>query len=284
MTKVGIVTDSTNLIPQELIQEYGIQIVPVGFIVDNIVYRDFHDLTMEDFWKMFPKLTKQPTTRAGNPGDFYNTFNGLSKSTESIICIVVSKAMSATFDAANQAAQLVMSEQPGIKIEVIDSKTCQGALGFIALESSRAAIAGKDLNEVIKIAQKLIPKVKYTMVPDAMEYLIRIGRAPKELAQSTQPQVKPILGIVNNTGVMENIGRAETMEEALLKMVDIVGNYIDNSKPVHIMLHYPNRTDECEQLKKLITNRYNCAEIYMTPFTPSMIAAAGPMIGLAFYS
>lgn len=284
MNKAGIVTDSTNMIPPELIQEYGIQVVSQGFILDNKVYRDFHEINSDEFWKLYPTINKQPTTRAAAPGDFCTAFCDLAQSTDNIICITLSQALSATFDAAKQAANLIESEQPGIKIRVIDSKTCQGALGFIALEAARAARAGKDVDEIVTVVHDLIPRVKYIMVMDAIEYLIRIGRAPKELAQNKDQQVKPILGMVNNSGVVENLGKAETVQEAIEKMADMVGTYIDIAKPVHAMFHYPNRTNECEQLRSIVTSKYNCTETYMSTYTPSMIAAAGIIIGVSFYS
>ena len=284
MNRIGIVTDSTSVLPPELVHEYGIRIVPTGFIHNGKVYRDFQDITTKEFWKMFPEITTQPTTMASNPGDFYKVFKELAESTDKILCVTLSKKLSATFDAAKQAAELLRSENPNITIEVIDSENCQGALGFIVLESARAAKANKSMNEIVKVAEGLIPRVGYFMVLDATDYLIRIGRAPVELVQNKQASVKPILGIVSGKGVVENLDKAETVTAALPKMADMVGKYIDTNKPVHIMLHYPDRTQECEQLRGLVTSKYKCAEVYMSEYTPTMIIAAGPMFGLSFYS
>ncbi len=284
MTKIGVVTDSTSVLAPELVYEYGIRIVPTGFVYDGKEYRDFVDITTKEFWKMFPEITTQPTTSASKPGDFYNVFKELSESTDSILCVTLSKKLSATFDAANQAAELLRSEDSDITIEVIDSENCQGALGFIALEAARAAKADKSMNEVVKVAEDLIPRVKYFMLLDASDYLIQLGRAPKELVQNKQASVKPILGMVSRKGVVENLDKADTIQAALPKMADMVGKYIDTNKPVHIMLHYPDRTHECEQLRDLVTSKYKCAEVYMSEYTPTMIVAAGPMFGLSFYS
>ena len=62
MSRVGIVTDSTSLLPNELIAEYGIRRVSMGIVLNNKVYRDHLDITTSDFWKMFPDFKEMPTT------------------------------------------------------------------------------------------------------------------------------------------------------------------------------------------------------------------------------
>jgi DegV family protein with EDD domain len=251
MAKVGVVTDSTNMIPADLIQELGIQVVPLGFVCEEKLYIDYRDLTIEKFWEMFPMFTKQPTTRTAGPGNFHIAFEELSKSTDSIVCVTISKAFSAACSAANVAAEMDKSEYKTLNIEVIDSKYCQGALGFIALESARAAASGKNLAEVTEIANGMIPRVGYIMAMDAVEYLVRIGRAPKELGQGKQ-QAKPILGIVKQTGVVENLGKIATMQEAPPALAETVSNYIESDKPVHFMIHYSKQIQEFKPLRELI--------------------------------
>ena len=106
MSRVGIVTDSTSCLPPELIKNYGIRIVPVGLVIDGKLYRDT-DLTNDEFWKLFYEAKDLPTTNAASPGDFASAFTELGKSTDSIVCIVVSKALSATYEAAVQALSLI---------------------------------------------------------------------------------------------------------------------------------------------------------------------------------
>ena len=178
MSRVGIVTDSTNCLPEELIKEYDIRVVSVGFSFDGKAYRD-KDITNDEFWRLFHEAKGMPTTSAASMGDFASVFTELGKSSDNIVCVVVSKALSATHEAATQARDMVKAEQPGLNIEIIDSKTSAGALGFIVLEASRAARAGKSLAEVVQIAQDMIPRVKFFVALDTLKYLIKGGRAPK---------------------------------------------------------------------------------------------------------
>ncbi|MFC2019083.1 DegV family protein [Chloroflexota bacterium] len=284
MSTVGIVTDTTNCLPAELIAEYGIRVASVVLVIEGKSYRDQVDITPTQFWKMFKGLEEMPTTSAVSPGDFVDYFKELGKTTDNIACIVVSQPLSGTYDSALKAKELVQAERPDLNIEVINSKTATGALGFIVLEAARAAKAGKSLAEVVELVNSLIPRVKYLVALDTLKYLIKGGRAPKVAMIGDLLQVKPILTNNNETGMVEPASRARGKRKTMLKLVDMVQNYTDTTKPLHVMVHYTDNQEDGEQLKELLTSKYDCAELYMTEYTPVIAAHTGPVLALSFYS
>jgi len=284
MAKVGIVTDSTNCLPPDLIAEYDIRVVPVGMVIEGKAYRDLVDITLGEFRKMMPGLEKQPTTSAANPGDFLNVFTELSKSTDSIVCVLVSKALTATQEVAYQARRMIRAEHPNLNIEIIDSKTSAGALGFIVLEAARAAQQNKSLEEVTAVVEDMIFRVIYLASLDTLQYLMRIGRAPKATSVGEVLNVKPVIGFVDDTGLIEVVARVRGKRKSLDTLVNLVDKYVDTKQPLHVMVHYMDGIQQGEELRELITSRYNCAEVYMTEFTPVMVSATGPMVGLSVYS
>ena len=284
MSRVGIVTDSTNCLPAELLKEYDIHVAPIGLIINGKTYRDQIDITPAEFYRIYKDLKEMPTTSTINPGDFADIFTELAKSTDSIACILLSKALSATYGVAEQVREMVRSEHPNLTIEIIDTKTAAGSLGFIVLEAARAAQAGKSLAEVVAVAQDMIPRVKFLATLETLKYLIKGGRAPKTALVGELLQVKPIIGLVSNTGLVDAVGRVRTKRKALLKMVDMVKDYIDINQPVHLMVQYSESIEDGEELRELVTSSYNCTEVYLTELTPVMSCHTGPMMGLAFYS
>lgn len=283
MSKVGIVTDTTSCLPPELVKEYGIRIAPVGLVIGGKHYKDT-DLTNEEFWQLFYAANGSSSTTAANPDDFASVFEELSKSTDSIVCIVVSKALSATFEAATQGKKLMREKNPKLNIEIIDSRTSAGALGFVVLECARAAKAGKSLDEVVKVANDMVPRVKFITAMDTLKYLIRIGRAPKTAVIGDVLGVKPIIGMVSNTGLVENLGRARGKQKALVKVAELAREQIEPGKPVHVMFHYTDGIAAGEALREMVTSQIDCEEVYFTPFTPVMASATGPVVAMAFYT
>ncbi|MFP3974965.1 MAG: DegV family protein [Chloroflexota bacterium] len=284
MSKVGIVTDSTSCLPPDLVREYDIRIVPATFSIDGKSYMDQVDISSDEFWRLFKGAKQMPTTGAISPGAFVNTFTELAESTDSILCILVSKALSAINESAVQGRDMMQSRYPNLNIEIIDSKISTGAMGFIVLEAARAAWEGKSLHEVARVAQDMIPRVKFVVAMETLKYLIKTGRAPKTAHIGNVLQVKPMIGMVSGTGEVESVGRVRGKRKAMEKLVDMVGDYIDTSKPIHLMVHYTDRFEEGEELKRLAISRYDCAEVYLTSYTPVMASATGPVLCLAFYS
>ena len=284
MAKVGIVTDSINCLPAEITKEHDIRVAPYRLIMNGKDYRDKIDITPEEFWKIFKDLEVQPTTGTPSPGDYAEIFSELAKSTDSILCIVVSTTLSAADKSAEAAREIVLQEHPKLTIEIFDSKNAVGAQGFVVLEAARAARAGKSLKDVIKVAQDLVPRVKFIAALNTLKYLIKGGRAPKTAIIGEFLQVKPLIGIVNDTGVVDSLGKERGKRKAMLKLVEIVNNHADTSKPLHVMVHYTDNLADGFELKEVVTSRYNCAEVYMTDLTPVMTAHTGPAVGLSFYS
>lgn len=253
-------------------------------VIDGKHYRDVVEITTDQFWGMFNDLKEQPSTTAVSPGDFLDTFTELSKSTDTIVCILVAKTLSATQESAYLAKRMLKSELPDLNIEIIDSKTAVGAMGFIVLEAARAAQQNKDMAEVIKVARDMIPRVLYLGALDSLKYLINIGRAPKATSIGEFFKLKPVVGFVDDSGHLNIVARVRGNNKALTKVVDLVEKYIDTSRPIHAMVHYCNGIETGNRLKEMVTSRYDCAEIYVTQYSPVVVSSTGPNIGLSFYS
>jgi DegV family protein with EDD domain len=270
-------------LPEELTKEYDIRIVPIGLVINGTPYRDQVDITSNEFWKIFKDIKRFSTSTLG-PGEFVSVFTQLAQSTDSIVCIVVSKALSAVHESAVQAKEIVRPEHPELNIEIVDSKTAAGAEGFIVLEAARSAQAGNSLAEVTRVARDMIPRVKFFTALETLKYLIKSGRAPKTAVIGELLQVKPIIGMVSGTGLVENLGRARGKRKAVARMVDMVKDYIDASKPLHFMVHYTDRIEDGDELRGMVTSQFNCTEVYLTPYTPVMGGSTGPVVSLSFYA
>lgn len=283
MSKVAVITDTISCLPANLVKEYGIEIIPVSLVIDRKNYKD-SEISNEEFWNLF-NHTKEPiTTNATNPADFETAFYKLAQNTDNICCILVSKQLSATYSSAVTARDNLKQKMPALKIEVIDSATATGAQGYIVLEAARAAKSGKDLAEVVKVAQDMVPRVKFVTVMNTLKYLIRSGRAPKSAIIGNWLKVKPLIGMVTGTGLVENLGRERGMDKAIAKIVNLVKEYADTGKPLHVMIHYTDDKALGEKIKQIVTSRYNCIEVYLNPYTPVMASQTGPVVAIAFYS
>jgi DegV family protein with EDD domain len=282
MSGVGIITDTISSLPPEIIQQYGIKIVPIVLSINGERLRDQVDISVEEFWKRFDTI-KEYTTSAPSLAEFIEAFTEFSRDHKEIVCCFVSKGLSATYESAVQARDEFARANPGIKIEILDSRTAAGAEGFIVLEMAKAAAAGKSLAEVIKAGEDTIPRVGFICALETLKYIIRSGRAPKTAYMGELFQVKPLVGIVHNTGVVENMGRARGKEKSYEKIVELMGDYIDINNPVAVNIHYTASVQDGEHLKQMVTSRYKCSEVFFTPYSPVISGHTGPVVCVSFY-
>jgi DegV family protein with EDD domain len=283
MSGVAFVTDTISCLPPEILQEYHILRVPTVIIIDGKPYRDMIDLDNDEFWRRFDSM-QTFTTAAPSPGDFITAFKEAGKESNDIICTLVSKALSATLAVAVQAAAMLKAQNSPLNIEVMDSRTGTGAEGFIVLEGARSARAGKSKSEVLEVMQDMIKRVKWINAMETSKYLIKIGRAPKTIPTEVFAQIKPMIAMLHNTGLVEDPGVGRSLDDCFQKMVEIIGQNTDTSRPLHINVHYTNNIENGRKLMAMIKAKYNVGESYLTPYSAVMCGTTGPCNAVAFYS
>lgn len=282
MANVGIVTDSIACLPPEIIKEYGIRTIPVALNINGKPYRDGVDIEPEGFWKMFDEV-KEFTTGAPALSEYTEILSDLVQTSDGIVGIFVSKALSAIGEAAVQAVDLMKKETPDLNIEIVDSRTAAGAQGFLVEEAAKAAKEGKSVSEIVQVVKDTIPKVKFATAMETLKHLIKSGRAPKTAYMGELFQVKPIIGMLNNTGEVENLGRARGWDKAQVKLLDIIAENIGSSENVRFNVHYTNSIEDGEKLKQMVIDKFNPSDVYFTSYTPVMAGHTGPVMAVSFF-
>jgi DegV family protein with EDD domain len=283
MGRVAVVTDSVSCLPKHLVEKYAIKIVPISIVMNGRTYRDSIDITPTEVYEFVANNKDLPSTTSPAPGDFLEAYRELSINFNEIICVTICSDISMMYDSATQAKRMAEEELPQLVINILDSGTAGGAEGFIALAAARSAAEGKDLAQVAEEAERVKPKVNMIAVLDTLEYLARAGRIPKIAAWgSSMLKIKPILTFSQDgIGMLE---RSRTKPRAVQRLLEIMEERTKGN-PVHVNLMHANAPEEAERLKEQIESRFECVELYITDFAPTMGVQAGPgVIALAFYS
>jgi len=283
LAKVGIITDTIACLPRELVEEYGIVLVPINIIFEDRAYQDDVDITPSEVYRLL-KEGKIPTTSAPSPGVYLEAFRELSQRAESIVCITIAAELTMVHQSATQAREMAKEELPHTPVEVIDSRTAAGSQGLITLAAARAAAAGQSLEEVIKVTRDMIPRAHLLAVIDTLTYLAKHGRVPAIAAWAgSRLQLKPLLTVSN--GKARPITVVRTKRRGVERLLEIMRQRTGANSPIHVIVLHANVLEEAESLKQRISQEFNCVEIYVKDFTPVMGVHTGPgLIGAAFYA
>lgn len=279
---VAIVTDSIANLPEQIVEQYGIGIVPIMILVQGKLYRDGVDMSPSEAYKLFLQDPESFNTSPSSPGHYLEAYYEASKQAKNILCITLSSKLSTGYDMACVAREQAKIDLPETLIEGMDSQNVTAAEGFVALAAARAAVEGKTLAEVVKTAEEVRDKVIFVVLLDTIRHVYRTGRIPKVASQvGSMLNIQPIL--TSSSGLIRFKGIVKNRERGISRLLKILRNKVGQS-PVHVAVMHAYTPEEAERLKARISSEFNCAELFITEFSPVMGYATGTgTLGFAFY-
>ncbi len=214
---VRVVTDSACDLPQDLVDELGIEIVPLTIRFGSEELVDRKELGTGEFWRRLATSPVLPETSAPSAGAFTEAFRRLiADGADGIVCINLSSKLSATMQAAQVAARAVADE---CRVEIIDSLAVSMGLGSLCLTAARRADDGASIDEILADVIDRRDRTKLFGTLDTLEYLRKGGRigAAQHLLGSVLA-IKPVVEV--RDGVVAEAGKVRTRSKALKHVAD----------------------------------------------------------------
>jgi len=172
---IALLTDSTSDLPQELIEKYQIQVVPLSLHAGSSHFLDNTTISSEKFYELLDTSPEYPTTAQPSYKDFINRYSFLGTHYDSTIGIHISRHFSGTFSNSERAAKAV-SEQSGKRISVLSSNRVSSALGLIVLRIAEAIEQGCSHDEIISRIPEWNLKSRLLVSAKTVKYLVKSGR------------------------------------------------------------------------------------------------------------
>lgn len=210
--KLGIVTDSTCDIPQFLVEQHGLEVIPCILVIDGKEYvDDGKGITRAEFYKQLPSLQTQPTTAAPSLGDFSACYESLlRRGCDHVLSIHAAGALTSILNVACQAA----GDFPK-RVTCVDSTSLSLGLGFQVLAAAEAAELG--LRAALAAVAAARKKLRVYAALDTVEYLRRSGRVPATVAMlGSLLRIKPLIELTN--GEVKAAGAVRTTSQANQRM------------------------------------------------------------------
>lgn len=169
--KIKITADSTCDLSPELVQKYGVGILPLTVIMGDKTYSDGVDIVPQDIFAFVAKSGVLPKTSAPAVEEYKEFFNNQLKDADAVIHYNISSKASASHSNASAAAETF-----GGKVFAVDSLALSTGQGLLVLKACDLVKEGKTAKEIVEITQRLRPNVNTSFVPDALDYLHKGGR------------------------------------------------------------------------------------------------------------
>lgn len=213
--KLGIVTDSTSDLPQYLIDEYGLEVIPTILVLDGREYADGNGISRDEFYRRLPGMKSPPTTAAPSIGEFAARYQKLlADGCDHILSIHAAGQLTTIVNTARQAA----GTHTG-RITVIDSGSLSLGLGFQVLAAAEAAEEG--MQAALKAVESTRQRMQVYAALNTMENLRRSGRVPGAVAAlGGLLSIKPLIEL--NEGEVRAIGAVRTTHQAGERIADLL--------------------------------------------------------------
>lgn len=283
MPKVAVVADSIACLPHQLIDKYGLHVVAPYIYFDGKAFRDGVDIEPSEAYQLLREAPDLFRTSGPTPLDYVETYRKAGRGADAILCITLSSKVSSTYNSALAARQQISQEMPHTPIEVLDSRICTGAEGFVVMAAAEALSKGEDLQGALRAAEEVREKVDLIFVLETVKHAYRTGRIPKFAAQvGSWLEVRPVITWKDGAAHLKCMTRNH--EKGVNILIDAMSKAVGNRK-VHVAVHHADCPEEGQRLKERICREFDCAEIWLTEFSPIMgYSTGGGTLGLAYYA
>lgn len=267
---VNIVTDSTCDVPQQLVRELGITVVPEYLRFGQKVYRDGIDISQDEFYRKLQSNLVYPSTSQPPPQDFFNVYQELIKASDGVLSIHIYSKLSGTYESALVAAKKLMPE--GSQIEVVDSLSVTMGLGLVVIEAARMAQSGMSLSELLEKTKLVVHDIYLLGFFDTLKYLALGGRIGKARAMlGSILDVKPILTVKD--GEMMPVSQVRNRARASDRLFEFVSK-ATNIKDLSVI--YSTTPDEAQILAERLGNIFPKEKTIISQLSSALGVHGGP--------
>ncbi len=265
-------TDSTAYLPAELLERYGIDVVPLYVVLAGRSGTEGESVGSDDVARVLGTRGGRVSTSRPTPGDFVAAYRRLlDAGADRLVSIHLSAELSGTWDAARLAAAQVGEHV----VTVVDSRSAAMGNGFAVLAAARAAAAGADAAEVAEAARRTAAATRTFFVVDTLEHLRRGGRiGPAAALLGSALAVKPVLHVLDGRVVpLEKVRTAARAQARLLALVvEAAGG-----EPVSLAVHHLAAPEKADRLAAELRERVpTLVEMHVSELGAAIGAHVGP--------
>ena len=270
-----IFTDSSCDLPQELVAEWGIEVLSLEVTIDGIGTFLNHEIEPEKFYEYL--RDKRPVkTSAANMERFCEAFEKIAAEGKDILYIGFSTGLSATFVAGKNAAEEIMEKYPDCKILCVDSLCAALGQGLLVKHAVDKKNEGATLEELAAYVEEIKLNLAHWFTVEDLFFLKRGGRVSAATAvMGTVLQIKPVMH-VDNAGKLINMAKARGREASIKALFAKMKETAILPEKQTIYICHGDCYDDAKKLADMIEAEFGIKDILIGYVGPVIGAHSGP--------
>ena len=272
-SSTAIIVDSGCDLPDELIDNMNIHVIPVRLNFGDTHYVDKVSLTSDEFWKELEKNPMHPQTSQPSPGDFRRQYQFLSSHYESAVSIHLPEALSGTYQSALTAARSLSS----FPVNILDSFSGSIGTGLIAMRTAEAIIEGKNIDEINIIAKQAIENTQLYVGLNTLDNIVKGGRiSPTVKKIANFFKINPYLAFKKEG--LKPVGLSFGNKNKSEKFRKFVENKIPQNKKVRVGISHAQMNTFVDDWRKDLIRKFGDDNVIITDVGPALGVHAGPKV------
>lgn len=274
-----IVTDSSCNLPEELIDELELEVLPLVFMVDDTQYQSYLKGEVTDLKQFYTMMRegKVITTSLPNLSDAEDLFESIFKNGNDILYLGFSSGLSGTYEGMRTIGNTLAERYPERTFVSVDTLAASVGQGLIVYYAAKKKQAGASLDEVAQWVTDNRLNLAHWFTVDDLMFLYRGGRVSRTAAfAGSLLNIKPVLH-VDDEGLLipmeKTRGRKKSIQ-ALVSHMEETGNA--PLKDQLIGISHGDCIEDVEYLQKLITEEFGVTNYLVNYVDPVIGAHSGP--------
>ena len=272
---VAFVTDTACDLPDELVLQYDVGLVPMQLIVDEHGYRDRLELTAAEFFRRM-RAGLDASTSQPAPQAFSDAYLDAARVGDHVIAVTVSSGLSGTH--ANAVAAAKRFDPESGRVTVVDSRTASLGQGLLVVRGVELATAGWQPGAIVRELERVRAQSGGFFTVDNFERLVRSGRVGRGRAWlGTKLNLKPVMSLTIE-GRIEPVGRARGREGARKRLLELLDRALTprpKGGALRLGVVHGDIPEFAETLRAELVGRYRPVQCLVSPITPVIAAHAG---------
>lgn len=226
-----IITDGSCDLGEELPGQLGIKVVPFYVTFDGETYKkEIEEVGVREFYqKMVDYPDIFPKSSLPSIQDYVEAFTPYAREGKDIICLCITTKFSGSYNAAQNAREMVLEEFPDVQIVVIDTTVNTVLQGLVVMETVRMQRDGLSFREAVEQVERIKSTGRILFTVGNFEYLVHGGRIGKVMGVAASTLgIKPL--IMLREGEIFSTGIVRSRIKAKKKLVEQVREHFEKQK------------------------------------------------------
>ena len=278
MSNYVIITDSSCDLPDSLVKELELEVLPLAFIMDGKTYRNYPDNREMSPREFYDKEREgvMATTNAVNVGEASDAMEAVLKQGKDVLVLAFSSGLSTTYNSFQIAAQDLAEQHPDRKIFVVDTLCASLGQGMFVYQAGKLRQEGKSIEEVRDWAETNRLRQCHWFTVNDLFFLKKGGRVSAATAVvGTMLQIKPVMH-VDDEGHLIKVDTARGRKASLNALVAKVGELAEDPASQTMFISNSDCLTDAQYVADEIKKKYGTKEIIINSIGPVIGAHTGP--------